>query len=109
MKINFLPQRRDDTLEMSRAGAVLTLNGEAFDFSPLADGDTIPASAINSPWFVGQVANVGGELELTLFLPLPAHYSQAQAFPEALVLTADGPVSLPQPLPVPEASQEPEA
>ncbi|MGC1328977.1 hypothetical protein, partial [Pseudomonas sp.] len=84
MKINLSPQRRDDTLEVACAGAVLTINGEAFDFSKMADGDTLPSSAISSPWFAGQVDNFGGELELTLILPLPANYSPEQAFPEPL-------------------------
>ena len=107
MKINLSPVRRDDTLEVSVVGAVLTLNSESFDFSQMADGDTLPAGAISSQWFTGQVDNVGGELELTLILPLPANYSQEQAFPEPLLITADGPVALPQPLPIPEP--EPEA
>jgi hypothetical protein len=102
MKINLSPMRRDDTLEVSRTGSVLTINGEAFDFSQMADGDTLPAAAISSPWFAGQVDNTGGELELTLILPLPANYSQEQAFPEPLLITADGPVALPQPQPIPE-------
>lgn len=108
MKINLSPQRRDDTLDVSCAGAVLTINGEAFDFSPMADGDTLPASAINSEWFVSQVDNIGGELELTLILPLPANYSPEQAFPEPLLITTDGTVALPQPLPIPEPEELPQ-
>lgn len=106
MKINLSPQRRDDSLDITRAGGVITLNGEKFDFSQMADGDTLPASAVNSPWFVGQVDNVAGELELTLILPLPSNYSPEQAFPEPLSITADGPVALPQPLTAPEASTD---
>ena len=108
MKINLSPQRRDDSLEVSRVGAMLTINGEAFDFSQMADGDTLPASAISSPWLAGQVDNVGGELELTLILPLPANYSPQQAFPAPLVITADGPVVFPQPLPDAVAVAEPD-
>lgn len=109
MKINLSPQRRDDTLELSVAGAVLTVNGEPFDFSQMADGDTLPASAITSEWFMGDVHKSDGELELTLILPLPANYSPAQAFPVPLVITADGPVALPQPLLIPEPAVEAEA
>lgn len=111
MKINLSPQRRDDSLEVVRAGAALIINGISFDFSQMNDGDTLPAAAITSQWFVGQVDNVGGELELTLILPLPENYSQAQAFPEPITVTGDGPVALPQPLeiPAPEITQEPEA
>lgn len=118
MKINLSPQRRDDSLDVSRAGAALTLNGITFDFSQMSDGDSLPASAISSRWFAGQVDNIGGELELTLILPLPANYSPEQAFPVPLVITADGPVALPAPLPIPvpiideafsESSEQPAA
>lgn len=104
MKINLSPQRRDETLDVARTDAVLVINNETFDFSQMADGDTLPTSAISSPWFTGQVDNVGGKLDLTLILPLPANYSQAQAFPESLVLANNGPVQLPQPLTVKEVA-----
>ncbi|MCV4343221.1 hypothetical protein [Pseudomonas capsici] len=100
MKIFLVPQRRDDSLEVVKSGNVLVLNGESFDFTRMVDGDTLPASAISSPFFVGNVDNIGGELELTLILPLPANYSQAQAFPEPLLNVGDGPVVFPAPLAV---------
>jgi hypothetical protein len=76
----------------------------------MADGDTLPASAISSEWFTGQVDKVAGVLELTLFLPLPANYSPAQAFPEPLLNVPNGPVALPQPMPITEPdAQEAEA
>lgn len=110
MKINLSPLRCDDTLEVSRAGAVLTINGEEFEFSRMVDGDTLPASAISSQWFAGQVDNVGGELELTLILPLPHNYSPEQAFPVPLENVQDGPVIFPAPLPdLPPPPEEPAA
>ncbi|WP_223505514.1 hypothetical protein [Pseudomonas sp. GL-RE-29] len=108
MNIKLSPQRRDDTLEVSRAGATLIINGEAFDFSKMADGDSLPTSAINSPWFAGQVDNVGGELELTLILPLPVNYSPEQAFPVPLENVPNGPVVFPAPLPEPSTTTAPE-
>lgn len=105
MRIKLTPQRRDDTLEVVKAGDVLTVNGEALDFGPLPDGATLPASAVNNPWVVGEVHRDGGELTLTLLLPLPTNYSPEQAFPEDLVDVPDGPVAFPQPLPL----EEPEA
>ncbi|MDR7285688.1 hypothetical protein J2X84_004538 [Pseudomonas corrugata] len=101
MKINLSPTRRDDTLQISRVGSALNINGELFDFSRMVDGDTLPATAIASEWFMGQVDNIGGELELTLFLPLPANFSHEQAFPQPLLHVPDGPVILPQPTPTP--------
>lgn len=111
MKINLSPQNRPDTLLIVKAGNKLTINGELFDFSSMVDGDTLPASAVASEWLVGDVHKANGELELTLILPLPINYSPAQAFPMPLVISADGPVALPQPLPAPqsEAIEEPQA
>lgn len=102
MKINLTPQRREDTLEVIKQGNILVVNGETFDFSPMADGDTLPATAINSIWFLNKVERIGGELELTLLLPNPWNYSQEQAFPVPLVDVPDGPVLFPAPLPIAE-------
>jgi hypothetical protein len=101
MRINLSPQRRDDALEVVKAGDVLTLNGEPFDFSRMGDGDTLPGAAIQSEWFVGDVDRVNGELVLTLLLPNPWNYSPAQAFPVPLENVPDGPVIFPGPLPEP--------
>ncbi len=97
MRIKLSPQRRDDTLQVVRSDNVLVINGEPFDFSQMADGDTLPASAISSNWFFDKVDNVGGELELTLILPLPANFSPEQAFPVPLDSVSNGPVAFPQP------------
>lgn len=102
MKIFLTPQRRDDTLEVVRSGSTLVLNGEAFDFSPMGEGDTLPATAIASDWFFNTVENVGGEIELTLIFPLPSNFSPEQAFPVPLVDVPDGPVIFPAPLPISE-------
>ncbi|WP_395593540.1 hypothetical protein AB4P93_03735 [Pseudomonas sp. B26140] len=99
MIINLYPVRRDDTLEVLKSGSVLTLNGEDFDFSKLPDGATLPASAIVSPWFNGPVENIEGQLVLTLILPIPANFSQEQAFPQPLLSVPDGLVIFPAPLP----------
>ncbi|WP_095151903.1 hypothetical protein [Pseudomonas sp. Irchel s3b5] len=99
MKIKLSPVRSDDELEVSKAGDVLTINGELFDFTQLREGDTLPAVAISSKWFKGEINRVGAELELTLILPLPLNYSQEQAFPEPLLEVPDGLVNLPGPLP----------
>lgn len=99
MKIILSPRRQDEFLEVVREGDTLIINGEVFDFSLLGEGDTLPAGAINSPWFWDKVERISGELELTLFLPLPVNYSQEQAFPEPIYLSGDGPVELPKPLP----------
>lgn len=98
MRIELRPIRSDSALSVFRSGDSLVLNGEAFDFSPLADGDTLPATAINSQWFAGQVDRIDGQLALTIFLPLPINFSPEQAYPEPLLDVPEGIVSLPQPL-----------
>ncbi|MBV4552261.1 hypothetical protein HU742_014035 [Pseudomonas sp. SWRI102] len=98
MRIILSPQRRDDTFEVTKAGDVLTVNGEGFDFSPVGEGDTLPREAINSIWFAGPVDRTQGELILTLLFPIPRNYSQAQAFPAPLENVPEGPVVFPLPL-----------
>ncbi|MGB8923460.1 MAG: hypothetical protein WCC61_18405 [Pseudomonas sp.] len=106
MRIELRPIRSDNTLSLIRSGDSLMVNGEVFDFSPLADGDTLPAAAISSQWFAGQVDRVDGQLALTIFLPLPINFSPEQAYPEPLLSVPDGVVGLPQPLADPAVAVE---
>lgn len=102
MRIKLSPVRMDKTLDVSKAGSVLTVNGEQFDFSRMGEGGTLPRSAISSDWFGGDVDVVDGDMVLTLVLPLSANFSPEQAFPVDLVDVPDGPVAFPQPLTAPE-------
>lgn len=96
MRISLSPQRRDDTLALSKAGDVLTVNGEQFDFSSLPDGATLPAGKVPCDWITGPVERVGGELQLTLLLPLgPPPWSANVSHPQPLTVAADGPITLP--------------
>ncbi len=89
-------------LSLAKAGDALTINGEAFDFSRMGNGDTLPMSAIAGTWFRGDVERLDdGELVVTIALPNGPDASQAQRFPQDLVSVPDGPVALPQPLPAP--------
>ncbi|PAA14369.1 hypothetical protein CJU74_14745 [Pseudomonas fragi] len=100
MKIILSPQRRDDTVCYRKAGDTLSVDGEVFDFSRVEEGDVLPRDAIRSEWFAGDVTRINGELQLTLILPNPWNYSQAQAFPVPISVTKNGLVELPAPLPV---------
>lgn len=100
MKVILSPQRRDDTLIVTKRGDMLVVNGELFNFSRIEEGDLLPRTAISSEWFAGDVERVDGELVITLLLPNPWNYSPEQAFPEPLLNVLDGPVTLPQPLPL---------
>lgn len=95
MRISFSPQRRDDALEVTRRGDVLTINGEVFDFSDIPDGETSSFNHASSSWIVGPVERIEGELHLTLLLPHGAQPSEAVAFPSALVDPADGNLPIP--------------
>jgi len=108
MNIVLIPTRTDNTLELFKAGDVLTVNGEDFDFSQLGEGDSLPSSAITSTWFIGDQTRVDGHLVLTMFLPNPWNYSHEQAFPVPLIGVSDGPVVFPAPLPEPLTVAAPE-
>lgn len=95
MQITLSPMRRDDRLIVSRSGDALTLNGALFDFSPLAEGATLPLKAIASDWFAGPVTRRGGVLRLALILPHGADAPLETRFPVPLTLAGDGPVNLP--------------
>lgn len=95
MRIRFSPQVRDGRLDLAKAGDVLTINGDQFDFSSLPDGATIPAGEVFCEWIVGPVERIDGEIRLTLILPHRANPSQAVAFPAPITVAADGPIAVP--------------
>lgn len=95
MNITLVPQRRDAPLVAEKSGDVLVLNGEAFDFSPLQEGDVLPASAIASDLFAGPVSRLGGALHLSLVLPIGATAPEDARFPQPLEGVADGIIPLP--------------
>ncbi|WP_223464832.1 hypothetical protein [Pseudomonas sp. GL-RE-26] len=107
MRIKLSPNDFSDdrALELIKFGDTLTVNGEAFDFSPIGDGDMLPSAAINSPWFLGEVERVDGELTVTVWLPNPWNASPEQRFPKDLVNVPDGVVLLPLPLPITDEQQ----
>ena len=95
MHIKLSPTRRDETLTASRDGDTLTLNGDEFDFSPLGEGETLPADAIDSPWIAGDVTRTDGALHITLRLPHGANAPEETRFPEPIIDPSDGEVALP--------------
>ncbi|NVZ70463.1 hypothetical protein [Pseudomonas costantinii] len=86
-----------EKLKLSKSGDKLTLNGEAFDFSPLREGSILPESAIQSDYFAGPVTRLNGEIQMTLIFPFDGGNDAPEhvRFPEALVVTADGNIKLP--------------
>lgn len=92
-------------LNVVKAGDVLNINGEDFDFSLMGSGDTLPVSAITSRFRSDVEKSDDGELVITIALPNGPNASSAQTFPEDLLNVPDGPVALPQPLPAIQSSR----
>lgn len=95
MHITLIPQRRNDTLAVSKQGDTLTINGIAFNFSVIPDGATLPASAVNCEYLTGNVERINGVLHLTLLLPTDPNASHAANFPTPIINPADGALELP--------------
>lgn len=97
MHINLTPQRRSAPLTLARTGDVLTMNGEEFDFSALADGEALPAEATGSNLFAAGtiIERISGELYLSLVLPIGAKAPEASRQMQTITVTEDGPVTLP--------------
>ncbi|MCH5583099.1 hypothetical protein [Pseudomonas syringae] len=95
MHVKLSPQRRDDLLSIRLRSDTLIINGEAFDFSPLTEGSTIPATAVDTQWLVGDIERTGLDLYINVLFPIPANYTEDQAFPSPLEVQSDGPVQMP--------------
>lgn len=95
MKITLSPMRHDTPLSLERAGDVLTINGEAFDFGPLTDGATLPCAAVDCEWLVSDVERIDGALHFTLRLPQGPDAPHETRFPAPIIDPPDGPVALP--------------
>lgn len=96
MIIKLCPQRRDDSLVVSKRSDVLTINGERFDFRELPEGAVLPSSAVDCDFVLGDITRVGGDLVITLLLPCGPEATDSANFPFDIVNPPDGNVSLPQ-------------
>lgn len=94
MILNLSPQVREDTLELSVASDVVTINGEAFDFGPLNEGDILPGEAVSSEFVVGDVTRTGGAIVMTIILPTSQASTAAANFPTPIT-QSNGTVELP--------------
>jgi hypothetical protein len=94
MIFNLSPQLREDTLELSVASDVVTINGEAFDFGPLNEGDELPATATSSEFLVGTITRTAGVIVLSIITPIIESASESAKFPDPINQT-NGVVELP--------------
>lgn len=102
MKITFCPIRLDAVLTLSRKDDILIVNGEAFDFSGIPEGATLPQQAVACDMLASDVERIGGALCLSLLLPhgaipdpAPAA-SRAVTHPEPMTVGQNGPIALPR-------------
>ena len=95
MRIKLTPQRNDGRLTLARKGAVLIINGEAFDFSLLPDGAVLPQDAVACDLLASDVTRVDGVLHLTLVLPHGQNAPPETLFPSPIDLFVDGEAKLP--------------
>lgn len=92
MQLILSPQRRDDTLEASVSGEVLTLNGTAFDLSAVTEGGTLNVPGCD--WIAGPVTRVGGDIIVELIVPHGPDAPPETRSPDP-VAVATGAVDLP--------------
>ncbi|MBC8718840.1 hypothetical protein [Ochrobactrum sp. Marseille-Q0166] len=97
MIIHFSPAMSDGSITLSKNGDVLTVNGDALDFSDLPEGGEYPAEAIDNEFIIGGVKRVDGKVNITIRLPYtnpnPPH---SVAFPAPLIVDQDGAIALPE-------------
>ena len=95
MYIKLSPQRSDNALNLAKEADTLIINGEAFDFTALPEGATLPKDAINSDVIISDVERIDGVLHLTVLLPHGANAPESTRFPQPITVTQDGPITLP--------------
>lgn len=105
LTLNLSPVRSDKETTAALAGTVLTVNGTDYDLSELPDGATAQHPEL------GTVTRNGSEYECTIRLGHPSQEwqpkegeeytmtraSEAQRFPEPIIVTSDGEIDLPKP------------
>ena len=96
MKLNLSPMLSDESTTISVKNDVLTVNGQAFDFSQLPEGATLPQQAAGSHLILSDVTRSGGQIEVAVLFAHKADASDAARFPQPINVTKNGPVELPQ-------------
>jgi len=66
MKLTLIPQWGRDAAFVFVAGDVLTINGHEFDFTDLADGDSVDMPIVPEHLFLNPVSRLGGVVQVTI-------------------------------------------
>lgn len=96
MNITLTPQVRSDSLTLSKSGDILTINGDAFDFSFIEDGDVLPKEAVDCHLLAEDVTRVNGDLVVALLLPIRHTSSKSAKFPDPILNAPDGDIEVPE-------------
>ena len=94
MRIDLSPIIMDTAMIVFKAGDVLTINGEAYDFTDLPDGATVedvPCDFIAGPVERGD----DGILRIRLILPCNYDAPQERVWPQSIIDPPDGPIAFP--------------
>lgn len=94
MHITFSPMRSDAVVALHRTGEVLTINGEALDFSGLAEGEVLSRDMIPCDWIGADVHRTDGLVHVTVIVPHGPESNDSELYPAPLILTQDGPFGL---------------
>ncbi|MCP4824949.1 MAG: hypothetical protein GY892_12670 [Shimia sp.] len=110
MQITFSPMRPEARLTLSCRGECLYVNGTAYDFSDLAEGDSHQPDGPESAVFAAPVRRCEGCVQVTLVLPHGPNASQETLFPDVQNTPTEGEIAVPLwGSPEGEASLDPEA
>lgn len=82
---------------ISVEGAVITIDGQDFDLSPIPVGSMIDGADVHEVIFRGGIEHREDGYHLTILFRTPLQAPRRMAYPETVVTTGDGPVDLPQP------------
>ena len=78
------------------AGGILTVAGTPIDLASIPPGGALAADAAGSGSIVGDILrDGGGTVTVPLLFPIAPYASEALRYPAPILVTADGPVTLP--------------
>lgn len=96
MRISFSPVEGMPAAAISVDGDVITINGTPYDFSALLEGEIVPMASLAEPLIVSDATRTDGVIVLTVILGNAPEASEAARYPDVLVVTEAGDVTLPE-------------
>ena len=105
MRISFSPQSSRDMLVLSKAGDMLTINGDTIDLSSIPEGATVRNASMLHPMLCGDIERSEGRLAVVVALPYYGRSGYVPA-PPPIIDPPDGPIEVP--VIAPDAVGEPQ-